>query len=498
MFNFAENWIDKLVNITASKKITDEEFIVKEIKRFKFSKRRKDMIDGERYFDGHHDILHRKRMVIGVNGELEEVTNLPNNRIVDNQYKKMVVQKNNYLLGQPITVQSDNELYIKTLKSFFNKKFMRMMKNIGEDSLNCGIGWLFCYYDEHGKFTFKRFKPYEVIPGWKDSEHTVLEYFIRIYEVIGYEGKNEVVIEKVEVYDDKGIHYFILKNNKLIPDAPHHQDYFTMIDSDGFEQGYNWSKIPLIPFKYNNKEIPLIKMVKSLQDGLNLIESNFQNNMEEDARNTILVLVNYDGEKLGEFRRNLATYGAVKVKTIDGAAGDLKTLQIEVNADNYKAIIEMFKKAIIENAMGYDAKDDRLGSNANQMNIQSMYNDIDLDANGMETEFQAAFEELLWFINMHLYNTGMGDFEGEEVEIIFNRDMLINETESIDNIAKSVGILSDKTIISQHPWVNDPQAEMERLEEQKKKEQEEADQYSQAFKNPAIPVKDETGGALNG
>ena len=40
------------------------------------------------------------------------------------------------------------------------------------------------------------------------------------------------------------------------------------------------------------------------------------------------------------------------------------------------------------------------------MNIQSMYSDIDLDANGMETEFQAAFEELLWFVNVHLANTG--------------------------------------------------------------------------------------------
>ena len=85
-------------------------------------------------------------------------------------------------------------------------------------------------------------------------------------------------------------------------------------------------------------------MVKSLQDGLNLITSNFQNVMEEDTRNTILVLVNYDGEKLGDFRRNLAQYGAVKVRTVDGAPGDLKTLQVEVNADNYKAIIEILQR----------------------------------------------------------------------------------------------------------------------------------------------------------
>ena len=94
--------------------------------------------------------------------------------------------------------------------------------------------------------------------------------------------------------------------SELTPTEPFFNNYFTVINENGKEEGYNWEKIPLIPFKYNDKEIPLIKMVKSLQDGLNLITSNFQNVMEEDTRNTILVLVNYDGEKLGDFRRNLA------------------------------------------------------------------------------------------------------------------------------------------------------------------------------------------------
>lgn len=472
MFNFADSWkakLERLVNVSAASKLTDEQFIVKEIKRFKNSQRRKEMLDGERYFDGKHDILTRERTVIGKDGDLEVVKNLPNNRIVDNQYKKMVIQKSNYLLGQPFTMQADNDAYVKILKKFLNKKFMRTLKAVGEDSLNCGIGWLFPMYDEKGQFIFKRFRPWEIIPGWKDAEHTELEYFIRIYEVVAYVGNEEKIIEKVEVYDETGISYFELTDGgKLLPDGEQHVPYFSIED-----QGFNWTKIPLIAFKYNNKEIPLIKMVKSLQDGLNLIESNFQNQMEEDPRNTILVVVNYDGENLGEFRRNLATYGAVKVRTVDGAGGDVRTLQVEVNADNYKAIIELFKKAIIENAMGYDAKDERMAGTPNQMNIQSMYNDIDLDANGMETEYQASFEDLLWFLNMHLFNVGMGDFEDEEVEIIFNRDMMLNEGEVIDNISKSAGIISDETLVAQHPWVDDPQAELERLEEQKKKQQEE-------------------------
>ena len=493
MFNFLLSEAARLANaITVGKdRMTDEQYIVNEINHFNVSQRKKGMIDGEKYYMGKHDILSRKRTVIGENGELTEVKNLPNNRIVDNQYKKMVDQKNNYLLGKPFTIQCDNEQYTKQLKQVFNKKFQRLLKRIGEDSLNCGIGWLFVYYNEQGELAFKRIKPFEIIPGWKDAEHTVLDYAIRIYEVIAYEGKQEKVIRKVEIYDDKGINYFELSDGgSLKPVEPYFQNYFTITDEeDGTETGYNWTKIPLIPWKYNTKEIPLIKMVKSLQDGLNLIESNFQNAMEEDTRNTILVLVNYDGQNLGEFRQNLAQYGAVKVRTVDGAAGDLKTLQVEVNSDNYKAILEIFKKAIIENCMGYDAKDDRLAGNPNEMNIQSMYSDIDLDANAMETEYQASFEELLWFINCHFANMGIGDFEGEDVNIIFNRDMLISESNVIDNVNKSQD-LSLETRLAQHPWVEDVQAELDRINKEK---EENMEQYGGAF-NPAAggnnPVPD--------
>ena len=157
----------------------------------------------------------------------------------------------------------------------------------------------------------------------------------------------------------------------------------------------------------------------------------------------------------------------------------MDTLQIEVNAENYKVLLSLLKDAIIENARGYDAKDDRMSGNPNQMNIQSMYSDIDLDANGIEMEFQASMEELLWFVNQHLANTGRGNFEGTEVKVIFDRDVLINETEAINNCKNSVGILSDETIVKMHPWVTDPEQELQRIKDEK--EEAMADPYQAAF-----------------
>lgn len=435
----------------------DLEFLENEISSFKYSTRRMEMLDGERYYLGQHDVLGKKRTVIGGGGELEEVGNLVNNRVVDNQYKKMIDQKNNYLLGQPVCFRCDEVEYSRLLKKIFSRKFLKTLKNVGEDCLIYGIGWLFpCYID--GEFMFKRFKGRDVIPGWKDMEHTKLEYVIRLYDQVECCGKSRKINQFAEVYDQNGIRYFSLDGGKLVPEPPYESCYFSIGDD-----GYNWGKIPFIPFRYNNNETGVLRNCKSLQDGLNTIISNFANQMEEDVRNTIFVLVNYDGENLGEFRKNLSTYGAVKVKTVDGANGDLKTLQVAVNSENYLAIIKLFKQGIIENAMGYDGKDDRLGGNANQLNIKSMYSDIDLDANNMETEFQASMEELLWFVNVHFHNIAKCEkdwFNDQSVEFIFNRDMLINETEVIDNCIKSVGVLSSDTVIANHPWVDDLEKEV--------------------------------------
>ena len=192
--------------------------------------------------------------------------------------------------------------------------------------------------------------------------------------------------------------------------------------------------------------------------------------MQEDPRNTILVLENYDGENLASFRRNLATYGAIKVRTIDGVKGGVSTLKIDVDANNYKAITTMLRRSIIENGRGFDAREERLDGDPNLANILSMYSDIDLDVNGMETEFQSGFEDMIWFINQHLFNKGLGDFSDERVEFIFNRDIYINQSDTISNCQASMGILSRETIVAQHPWTTSVRKEMQRIEAEEKQE----------------------------
>jgi SPP1 family phage portal protein len=470
--------INTIIAAGAASGMTEKRFFEREIERWRSSKMRIDQIVGEKYYRGEHDILSRRRTVIGKGGQLESVENLPNNRVVDNQYCKMVDQKTNYLLGKPFTLKTDNGQYEQALTSIFNKRFHRMLQNLCEDSMNGGIGWVYVYYDEEGLFSFTRFAPYEVLPFWQDADHMILDCVVRLYEVETYEGEEFHIVEKVEIYKRNGIDRYILDDGRLIEDADNLSSPHMTLGG----KPYAWERVPIVGFKYNDEEIPLICKVKSLQDALNVTLSDFQNNMQEDSRNTILVITNYDGENLADFRHNLAAYGAVKVKTIDGAAGGVDTLQVEVNAENYRSLLELFKKALIENAMGYDAKDDKMSGNPNQMNIQSMYSDIDLDANGMESEWQASFEDLLFFINAHLANTGQGHFQSEKVEIVFNRNILMNETDVINNIRSMVGILSDETLLAKNPWITDVNAELNRIQSEKEAAMKaQADIYGSAF-----------------
>ena len=288
---------------------------------------------------------------------------------------------------------------------------------------------------------------------------------VRVYWTRELKNGNFVEVQKADVYTADGVNHYIY-NGSLVPDKVPHSDYLMV-----GEKAFNWNRIPIIPFKYNDDEIPLIRDTKQLQDALNLITSNFVNNMDEDPRTTILVLKNYDGTNLAEFRKNLATYGVIKVRTVDGTQGGVDTLNIEVDANNYTAVLMCLRRAMIDNGRGFDAKEERMDGDPNEMNIQSMYTDIDLDINGMETEFQVGFEQLIWFIDQYLKHAKLGDFEEENVEIMFTRDIFINETELIENCVKSVGIISNATIIAHHPWVVDLKREQKLLEQQKAEEQ---------------------------
>ena len=99
--NFETYEINKIINKFGNEKAFIE-FLEQNTLNFLSSEQRANMLIGEEYYIGNHDILKRKRTIIGKDGNKQEIDNLPNNRIVDNQYARIVDQKNSYLLSKPM------------------------------------------------------------------------------------------------------------------------------------------------------------------------------------------------------------------------------------------------------------------------------------------------------------------------------------------------------------------------------------------------------------
>ena len=169
---------------------------------------RKEQLLGEKYYDGDHDILKREKKVIGKDGALTSITNVPNNKLIDNQYRKLVDQKTNYTLGKPLTIATSKEEYLKLLNGVFSKKLHRQIRVLAQYAVDGGIAWVYPY-SQDGTFKIMVFTSYEICPIWKDKAHTELDCVMRYYSEEVFDNKGGTKLEyHVDLFTVHGISHF--------------------------------------------------------------------------------------------------------------------------------------------------------------------------------------------------------------------------------------------------------------------------------------------------
>ncbi|GIP10409.1 portal protein [Paenibacillus macerans] len=474
LMNDQQDEIETILRTGAMSVMDLKQIVYSRVSEWQASDEYKAIIKGEKYYKNEPDILERERKAVGESGALEPVQNLANNKLVNGFTRKLVDQKVGYLLSKPMSVQTKNNKYQEILTGIFDKKFMRQIQTLGKNAINGGLGWLHPYYDESGNLSFMVIPTIQCVPFWKDIAHTELAAMIRFYQVEVYEGTKQTEYTKYEWWDENGVRTFVDGGNGIVPDVEsgEYRPHVIATNGEGTQRGYNWEKVPFIAFKYNDDELPLITQIKSLVDDYDRNKSDNSNNLE-DLPNSIYKVKNYGDVNGADFRKNIALYRVV----FYDKDGDVDTVNIEINTEAYKTHQEQNRKDIYEFGRGVDTQADNFG-NASGVALKFLYADLDMDCNIIETEFQAALEQLLWFINTDLKNRGEGDFFNEEVTFIFNRDIIINETEAVKNAKDSVGVISKKTIIANHPWVTNTKEELERIEEEAREEFKRTDPYN--------------------
>ena len=175
--------------------------------------------------------------------------------------------------------------------------------------------------------------------------------------------------------------------------------------------------------------------------------------------------------------------------------GGVEKLEPTLNIDAVMAFLEKNRRDLFDYGSGVDTKDPNLGS-ASGTAINFRYMDLDTDCTALGAELQGAFENMKVFLDAALAIAGKGDFTGDSFHVPFNADMPVNEADIIANIRSSDGIISRYTQLANHPWVDNVEEELQRIQAEKAREMEEFG--AQMFAEDFTAAGQQQGGGVNG
>lgn len=204
--------------------------------------------------------------------------------------------------------------------------------------------------------------------------------------------------------------------------------------------------------------------IKPLIDAYDKTYSGFLNDLE-DVQEVIYVLTNYGGEDLSEFLEGMKKYKAIQLDSSgpDDHSG-VQTLTIDIPIEARKELLNITRKAIFDMGQGVDPQQQGLDGTSGEA-MKFLYTLLELKAGMMETEFQLGFNMLIRAICKH--------YGKEDVKIIqtWTRTSIKNDGDLVDMCSKSMGVVSRKTILAHHPFVEDVNEELERLSEENKEDE---------------------------
>ena len=432
----------------------------------------------QRYYENDPDIKEKKRQVIAKdmenNAVLKESKVLTNNKLQHNFMKKLTRQKIGYMLGKPFTLtevrddDKDAKAFFEDLQEYLPMSFFKFIKNVARDSIVKGIGWVQVYYNEAGELKMRRCNPEEIIPIWADADHTILDALIRQYRVEKYTGGDKKTIKYVEYYTREGVYYYVYDDTGhlvLNPDISENPgSHFSLMNDDPEaeekQRGVNWQEIPFIPFKYDPDEQSLLSRIKSLVDDYDKKTSGIADTID-DHPNAITVVKNYDGASKEEFVQNKNEYRTIFVQ----GDGDAKSLETPLNVGDLDKHLERLRQDIYEFGQGVNTADKDIRDTSG-VALRFIYADLDMDCVDWGGEVKWSLMKLIWFIQQDMvFKTGV-DYTNVRYDIVFNTDVIINESETILNCMNSAGHVSSRTIAANHPWTLDADKEMEALKKE--------------------------------
>ena len=365
----------------------------------------------------------------------------PANKVVVNYCYNIVQNYRGYLTGIDIAYSSDKD--IDQVFEVLNYNDVKQEdSNYLQDALVYGCAYEIAYIDEWGKHRFKTLDPKNVIPIYDDTLDQDLVYCIRFWSnkiadkdfyIVEVYSKSEIKTYKSDV----GFQTF-----ELIKEEPH---YFGMV--------------PITVFELNNDRVSIFDQVMTLQDAYNKLLSAEVDDFESfaDAYLVLKGMMGTDPADLADMKRNRALL-------LDNDA-EASYLTKNISDTQIQNMLNNINDNIHKIANSPDFNSDKFMA---QTGIAMRFKLVQFEnaSSAIEAEMRKALQRRIELI------CAIGNIKGDnlsfdDVKITFTRNLPTNLTETAQVVNSLRGLVSDQTLLSLLPFVEDSQAELDRLNQQK-------------------------------
>ena len=433
----------------------------------KHANEREDLQKLKRYYIGEHSILEHKR----------RNPNAPNFKTVANHAKDIADTATGYFLGSPITYNNTGESDLEPLLVAFDNAEVDQVDT--QNALNMAI------YGRAYEYIYVKEGLNELDSASLDVENTFIVYDDSIerrplFAVYYYEVKDDSKDTKTyqaEVFT-QNLHYHIVLHDSS-------GSYVKKLDVEPHHLG----QIPIIEYKNNNFAIGDYEQQISLIDAYNSLMGNRVNDKEQ-AVESILVLYGAqladNLEDAREAMRILAEEGLLELPT-DAKADFLKNA-LDENAT------EILRKALKEDIYTFshvpNLTDENFAGNSSGVAMEFKLLGLEMITKTKEANYKRGIRQRIAIFAHYL---GMQQIALEAHSIVpqFSRGLPKNLLELSQVINNLEGKVSLRQLISLLPFVEDPDAELEDLEEEKEKNMERVPFFNQINTKPDEEVTDE-------
>ena len=171
------------------------------------------------------------------------------------------------------------------------------------------------------------------------------------------------------------------------------------------------------------------------------------------------ILENFQGENIEDFLEQVKLYKTLKV----GEGGRAKPETIQIPVEARKVMLDITETNIYKDGFGFNS--DKIGDgNITNVVIRSRYENLNMKANEFEEEMREGIYQLLDFLNRYYEITNQEQIDPEEIEVNFDRTLIVNDLEYATLSNESKGFLSEQTRLKNDPRVTDVEKEIERME----------------------------------